>query len=252
MKTYCWIISLLALSLLACSPQPTADTNQATASEATDPNPPAAGFDLEGSDSLAIAIADEVMEAMGGRKAWDETQTIQWTFFGRRALNWDKQNNKVGVTYLDSSFIANLDMNTGQGEVWLDGVQQTSKDSLDKYLRRTESIWINDSYWLVMPFKLKDSGVTLTYVGKDSTEAGQLADVLQLTFKGVGRTPGNKYWVYVDETSSLVTQWAFFQKATETTPNFVTPWEGYATYGNILLSGGRGKMGLSEIGVGGE
>ena len=48
--------------------------------------------------------------------------------------------------------------------------------------------WINDTYWLVMPFKLKDSGVTLKYVGDGKTQAGDDADVLAMTFKNVGVT----------------------------------------------------------------
>ena len=38
-------------------------------------NPPAPGFDLAGSDPRAIAVADQVMERMGGREAWDRTRS---------------------------------------------------------------------------------------------------------------------------------------------------------------------------------
>jgi hypothetical protein len=40
--------------------------------------------------------------------------------------------------------------------------------------------WINDS-WLVMPWKLQDPGVNLTYV-KDKLPSGTTVDILQLTF----------------------------------------------------------------------
>ncbi|HHL71578.1 MAG TPA: hypothetical protein ENJ29_03615, partial [Bacteroidetes bacterium] len=46
-------------------------------------NPPAPGFNLADSDARAIAIADEVMQALGGRRAWDKTRYITWRFFGR-------------------------------------------------------------------------------------------------------------------------------------------------------------------------
>ena len=45
-------------------------------------NPPAKGFNAAGSDAKAVAIADQVMEAMGGRKAWDATRYITWNFLG--------------------------------------------------------------------------------------------------------------------------------------------------------------------------
>jgi hypothetical protein len=31
-------------------------------------------------------------------------------------------------------------------------------------LRKGKNWWINDAYWLVMPWKLQDPGVTLSYV----------------------------------------------------------------------------------------
>ncbi|MEJ2086172.1 MAG: hypothetical protein P8Y44_10915, partial [Acidobacteriota bacterium] len=49
-----------------------------------DENPPAPGFNAEASDDEAIVIADQVMEALGGRKAWDDTRYLTWNFFGRR------------------------------------------------------------------------------------------------------------------------------------------------------------------------
>ncbi|MFK7982460.1 MAG: hypothetical protein AB8G86_20935, partial [Saprospiraceae bacterium] len=109
--------------------------------------------------------------------------------------------------------------------------------------------WINDTYWLVMPFKLKDSGVTLKYVGEDMTQAGAKADVLAMTFKNVGVTPDNKYLVYVDKKSRLVTQWDFYGKADDAEPRFQIPWDGYTQHGLIQLSGGRGKYALTDIEV---
>ena len=37
-------------------------------------NPPAEGFNQEGSDLLATLLADKSMQAMGGRKAWDDRE----------------------------------------------------------------------------------------------------------------------------------------------------------------------------------
>ena len=100
-----------------------------------------------------------------------------------------------------------------------------------------------------MPFKLKDSGVTLKYVGEDTTQVGKQADVLSLTFKEVGDTPNNKYLVYVGKDTRLVDQWDFYTNATDTVPRFSTPWAEYNKYGNIMLSSDRKMAKLSEIGV---
>ena len=52
--------------------------------------PSAEGFNAAHSDTKAIAIADEVMSAMGSRKNWDDTRYITWRFFGFRLHVWDK------------------------------------------------------------------------------------------------------------------------------------------------------------------
>ncbi|MEM6697159.1 MAG: hypothetical protein AAF599_02095, partial [Bacteroidota bacterium] len=97
--------------------------------------------------------------------------------------------------------------------------------------------------------KLKDSGVTLKYKGKDTLETGQAAEKLQLTFEGVGNTPQNKYMVYVTKKDSLVKQWDFYTNATDTVKRFSSAWENYQPYGEILLSDNRGRGSLSEIAV---
>ena len=123
-------------------------------------------------------------------------------------------------------------------------------DSVKKYLERARGAWINDSYWLIMPFKLKDSGVTLKYVGKKPNAMGAESDVLELTFKGVGVTPDNKYNVYVNPSSHLVTQWDFYGKATNEKPNFSSQWSDYRGLGNIMLSISRGEgRSLTPLGV---
>ncbi len=202
-------------------------------------NPPAEGFNATDSDEQAIAIADKVMEAMGGRQAWDETKEIKWTFFGRRTHLWDKENNTVEIKVPGDNSYYELDMNDMSGTVTIDGESITQPDSLNKYLTRAHEMWINDSYWLVMPYKLKDSGVTLKYVGQDTTTSGKNAEVLELTFADVGVTPDNKYHVYVDPNSHLVTQWDFYTNYNDTTARFQSPWPNYQQYGNLMLSGGQ-------------
>lgn len=216
---------------------------------ATVENPPAADFDLKNSSPKAITIADEVMQAMGGRKAYDDTRYLFWNFFGSRTLLWDKQKGDVRIESQKDDFTVVMNIHSMKGKVRMGGEELTNPDSLSKYLQQGKNIWINDSYWLVMPFKLKDSGVTLTYVGEENNEAGKMNDVLELRFKNVGKTPDNKYRVFVDPTTKLVSQWAFYPKADDEEPRFITPWDGYKKHGNIMLAGGRGKYQLTDIEV---
>ncbi|WP_266369434.1 hypothetical protein [Tellurirhabdus rosea] len=210
-------------------------------------NPAAAGFDVAGSDARAVQIADQVMAAMGGRKAWDNVHYLAWTFFGNRRLIWDKWTGNVRIDNLKNDQTVVLNVNNEQGRVFRNGKEETGPDSVAKYVKQARAAWINDSYWLVMPYKLKDSGVTLKYLGEEAAQDGKPADVIQLTFKGVGVTPENKYKVWVDKTSHLVSQWAYFPKYTDEAPRFTLPWTDYKKYGGILLSGKRGDRELTDI-----
>lgn len=231
----------VALSLFACS---------TSKNLLTKGNPPAAGFDSANSDAKAVAIADEVMTAMGGRQNYDKTRYIKFNFFGSRVHTWDKLTGDIRIDYVkeDKSILMNI--HTMKGKAMLgDTLINTVHPRMATLAQQGKAHWINDAYWLVMPFKLKDSGVTLKYVGENMTQAGAKADVLAMTFKNVGVTPDNKYLVYVDKTSRLVTQWDFYANATDDEPRFQIPWEGYTQYGLIKLSGGRGKYALTDIEV---
>jgi hypothetical protein len=204
-------------------------------------NAPSVGFNTEGSDAKAIALADSVMKACGGRYAWDQTRFIRWTFFNRRSLLWDKHQERVRIDFIDRDLRIRLNLKDMTGKVWQDGKEMTQPDSVKKYLERGKGIWINDSYWLVMPFKLKDSGVTLKYLGKKKNAMNVECDALELTFKEVGVTPNNKYHVYVNPSSNLVVQWDFYAKYNDEKPNMSTPWSDYRGVGNIMLALNRGE-----------
>ena len=249
MLSFKYLIPIYFLLLIVACGGEQVNSEEPSSEEMLDANPPAKGFNIADSDEKAIALADSVMEAMGGRKHWDETRFIHWNFFGGRRLLWDKEKKRARVESLRDNSIYLVDIKTGNSKVMMNGEEMTDQDSLAKYGVRGMNMWINDSYWLVLPFKLKDSGVTLKHLGQDSTDAGELTEVLQLTFKEVGNTPQNKYLVYINPESYMITQWDYYPNASDAEPRFSTPWADYKQHGKILLSGNRGQREISEIGV---
>lgn len=213
------------------------------------PNPPGEGFNLAESDPLAMKVADDVMHAMGGRDNWNMTRYLYWNFFDSRVLLWDKYTGDVRIDFLKQDLKVIMNIRSMEGKVQKNGKELIQADSVSKYLERGKSIWINDSYWLVMPFKLKDSGVTLKYLREDTTLVGQPSDVLQLTFHEVGDTPDNKYEVWIDRETKLVNQWAYFPSFADTLARFTLPWGNYQQMGNILLSDDRGDRDLKNVQV---
>ena len=124
----------------------------------TDSNPAAPGFNADGSDAKAVAIADRVMKAMGGRRAWDEARYLSWKFFGSRHHLWDKKTGVVRIEMADdkgNTTIWLMNINTKKGRVLL-GDNSESTDI--KALEQGYGAWVNDAYWLFMPYKLGSSG----------------------------------------------------------------------------------------------
>ncbi len=210
-------------------------------------NPAMPGFNQSGSDAKAIKIADEVMNAMGGRKNWNNTRHVTWNFFGIRTHIWDKWSGDYRLEA--DSLLVLMNLNTQKGRAWINGKEVADLPKLAEILKNANSIWINDSYWMFMPYKLKDSGVTLKYKGEGTLETGQPCDILQLTFENVGDTPQNKYLIYVSKAHHLVEQWSYFTNASDAEPRFTTPWNNWRRYGKILLSDDRGKRKHSHIAV---
>ena len=211
-------------------------------------NPAAPGFRLAESDSLAIQLADTLMYTMGNRLNWDSTRFLQWNFFGMRRHLWDRHTGRVRIESLRDSVTYLINVRDSTGIVY-EGRQALDSTTTERRIRDGVSIWINDSYWLIMPFKLKDSGTRLRYLGDSLTQGHRPAHLLELTFAGVGDTPDNKYHVWIDKKSGLVGQWAFFKTREDPKPLFVNEWSEYATRGKIMLSGRRGKNALTEIAV---
>jgi len=211
-------------------------------------NPACEGFNAAGSDARAIELADHTMDAMGGRKAWDAAREIRWTIFGRTHV-WDKWTGDYRLE-ADTTLVI-MNVNTGQGRVWESGKEVTDPARLAQTLKDARSIWINDSYWFLMPYKLKDTGVTLHYIGEDRTQDGRAADKIQLTFAKVGDTPDNKYLVWIDRESGLVTQWAYFPNASDAQPKFTLPWTAWTPMDGVKISTGRGKFDVKNVHVSG-
>ncbi len=198
-------------------------------------NPPMEGFNAAGSDARAIEIADAVMKSMGGRKNWDNTRYLSWGF-GNDEQVWDKWTGDF--RYQRDSLVVLMNVNTKEGKAYADGKEVADNEEI---LAGAYRAWVNSGYWFLMPYKLKDSGVTLKYLGEGETEEGKAADILQLTFENVGLTPQNKYHVFVDKETSLVSQWQYFSEASNAEPSFTRPWGNWKKYGNIMLSDFRGE-----------
>ncbi len=205
---------------------------------------PRAGAETATSNAQATAIADKVMTALGGQKAWEGTRYLRFDFavdregktLFSRAHTWDKWNGRYrleGLTKEGDPYVVLMNLNTKEGDAWLKGTK-LSGDARKKQLEDAFAAWTNDTYWLLMPYKLKDAGCKLALAGEEKKGA-KTWDKLLLTFDNVGLTPKDKYWVYVNRETGLVDRWDFVLKGENKPPSTFT-WAGWKTYGKIQLA----------------
>ncbi len=205
--------------------------------------PAAARAEAPPSDPQAVAIADHVMDALGGKQKWDSLVGIRWTFgasthdtvFASRRHAWDKMtgwHRVEGKTRAGQPFVIVHKLNTDEGKAWVNG-NAIEGDSLKKLIKSATSMWINDTYWMLMPYKLRDPGVTLKDDGT-ADYAGKTYDKLALSFDHVGQTPGDRYWVYVDPKTYRVERWEMIlQSDPPAGPPTAFTWEGWQEHDGL-------------------
>jgi hypothetical protein len=198
-------------------------------------------------DPKAVAVADRVMQALGGEEAWKATRYLRFDFAvdrgGKtvmsRAHTWDKWSGRYRVEGKDKDgkdLVVAMNVNTKEGQATLAGAPLAG-DALKAALETAYAWWVNDTYWLLMPYKMRDPGVVLTFAGRE-TKGADAWDKLLLTFEGVGLTPKDKYWVYVNTRTGLVDRWEFVLKG-ERTPPVPFEWKGWKAHGKIQLADDR-------------
>src|SRR5690606_27145444 len=106
----------------------------------------------------------------------------------------------------------------------------------DEALRGAYGGFVNDSYWLLMPYKWADDGVNARYVGEETDADGRRWEVVELTFDEVGLTPQNKYRGFVNPETGLMERWHHYRDAADSVPSTVTGWTEWRQVGSIMLS----------------
>ena len=207
----------------------------------------AAGAAPPASDPRALEVADRVMEVLGGAEAWNATRYLRFDLaeesegrnVARRSHTWDRLSGAYRVeaqTAGGDPFIVLMNLNTRQGSAWVKGTP-VQGDDLKKLLEEAYVLWTKDTYWLLMPYKMRDPGVILFYDGLEAKEK-QRWDKVRLSFDGVGLTPKDRYWVYVDRRTGLVDRWEFVLNG-ERKPRTSFAWDGWQACGRIQLANER-------------
>ena len=169
-------------------------------------------------DPAAVAVAQRMHAAMGGLDAWNNTRYIRFDFKvgpsgelpAGRAHLWDKWEGRYRLeqtTAEGKTQVVLFNAYQKAGEVYEDGVKLPAEQAAP-LIERAHAAFINDTYWLAMPWKWLDPGVSLRSLGEQD-HGGKTYDVVELSFNGVGLTPGDRYKAFVAKGSNLMERWEY-------------------------------------------
>lgn len=197
-------------------------------------NPPSPGFDLANSDPAAVELADSIMAAMGGRKNWDKIRYISWSRAGQREFVWDRRSGHVRVESFQDSATYLFRVDEEGGRVAAKGKEVMEPDLVSAMLHEARRLWEHDSFWLVMPFRLKEEGLTLKYLGEERRDSARY-NLLQITIAEGGAGPSGEYLAYVDLGDNLIKMCVDMYDVNRRADEFLMRWGDYRRQGNILL-----------------
>ncbi len=219
----------------------------------------------QASGGAALEAESLMVEAMGGREAWESARYFDFVWaverpngstFRRRHV-WDRWTGRyrLEMPHDGGQLVAYFDTESRNGSVWIDG-RRLAGDTVRTLLDRAYGAHINDVYWLLMPFKWRDPGVSLTHRGSVTAPTGRRWVQIELTFDSVGLTPDNLYNVYLDPDSHLIGWWEHFRHRADTTTNTRNRWEGWERRGPLVVSlsrpslTGRSRIFFPEVAIG--
>lgn len=208
------------------------------------------------SEPKAVEVAAAMHEAMGGLDNWNNTRYVQFKFqVGQagewrtsRSHLWDKWEGRYRFESTNEEGVQSVvlfNTNTKEGKAYADGEELSGEDA-QKPIESAYSAYINDTYWLAMPWKWLDRGVTLKHLGEEN-QGGVPCDVIELSFERVGLTPGDVYRAFVAQDSNLMVHWEYtLQSGNEGSWD----WE-YTTTNGLKLAGTHKNDSGREIEMGG-
>jgi hypothetical protein len=137
-----------------------------------------------GSD--ADALAQKMLSTLNYDK-FKQTRFLEWSFQGgEHQYKWDKEKRNVAISWDD--FLVNLDLIAPESSLVFKNGERLLDIASEAIIEKAVDYFNNDSFWLVAPYKVFDSGVTRSIVPlPDGT------DGLLVTYTTGGSTPGDSY-----------------------------------------------------------
>tara|TARA_B110001454_G_C12719176_1_gene433953 strand:+ start:460 stop:1737 length:1278 start_codon:yes stop_codon:yes gene_type:complete len=135
----------------------------------------------------ADALATKMLIALNN-DAFKNTETLKWSFRNEHFYTWDKQENIVHISWYNNK-VTLYTKHPEKSELYIDGKIANNQE----LIKQAQNFFNNDSFWLVAPYKIFDSGTERRIVKHKNKDA------LLITYTSGGSTPGDSYlWILDD------------------------------------------------------
>ncbi len=195
-------------------------------------------------DSAVARVHSRMLAAMGGDQGFQQARYFEFDFVvlrngaevSRRSHRWDRHRGDYRLRFnaRTDTVVAVFNVNDARSGVVRVNGQDISGPREDSLLTGAYARHINDSYWLIMPYKWRDPGVTLSSQGRQTDGQGKEWDVVKLTFAQVGLTPQNEYLAFINPQTGLMERWHHFPSAGAQPA--IYDWNRWQQFGPIMLA----------------
>ena len=196
-------------------------------------------------DPKGDQVARELIAALGGEAGWEKARQLRFDFVvereGTRAAEfhhvWDRYTGDYRLLGRDKSgapYAIYFNVNTHDGVAFSNG-KPVEGEEKKKLIENAYGRFINDTYWLLAPWKVFDPGVHRDYDGEKPGPDGSLCDVIRLSFDNVGLTPKDVYWLWITRDGRRLVQWQYVLGGAQEDPTTAL-WKDWRSFGGIQLS----------------
>ncbi|MFI1745444.1 hypothetical protein [Thalassobellus sediminis] len=164
-----------------------------------------------------ISVAQKIANAHGFEN-WKQVSEIQFTFFGKRNWTWKPKTNDV--TLITETDTINYNRKT-----------------LDSLSQKADKNFINDKFWLLIPFQLVwDSNTTISAPIKTEAPISKthMNKITVVYPNEGGYTPGDAYDIFYGD-DFIIKEWAF-RRSNQPEAGLVNTFENYQDFNGLKIA----------------
>ncbi len=234
-----------ALAFLACEAAPPQQQE-----------PPKRRFDPSLSHPRAVALANKVIKTANARRFFDDVRYLGFSLILKSSAGtsienrheWNLQEGDYKVSWQEgdsSEFLVYFNFRNKQRRCFRNNRVISDSTTASRVYGRAYATFVRDSWWLLMPFKLKAPGTILHFLDARSID-GQDYDIVRMTFNRVGLTPENIYDLYINRASNRIDRIDYYRDSLTAPVTFY--WSDWQEIGGYLFALRRTSAdGNSEI-----